>query len=75
MLEYDRIDASKSTGQRECLTWHYCSILEINVRFQLKVCDSHFEVFFFLIINNVKTLYCDRFEVSKGIIDINKTYR
>ena len=46
MLEYDRIDVSKRTdvnktdGLRECIICHYGYVLEINVKFQLEVCNG-----------------------------------
>ena len=50
MLEYDRDDLSegigvnKNNGSCECIIWNYWFFLEINSRFQPKVCDGCHEL-------------------------------
>ena len=36
---FEEIDVSKTTSSRDCIFWHYRHFIEINFRFQLKVCD------------------------------------
>ena len=45
MLEYDKvskgIDVNKTEGLRECIICYYCYLLNINSRFQSKICNGH----------------------------------
>ena len=45
MLKCDRIDVNKTAGWFYCIICHYWYILEINIRFLLKVCGRCFKVF------------------------------
>ena len=42
MLDYNRIDVNKTTGYRVCIICHYWCFLEINFRFQPKLCNGCF---------------------------------
>ena len=50
MLEYDRInmsegvDVNKFNGLCECIICHYWYFLEINFRFQAKLCDGYHDL-------------------------------
>ena len=50
MLEYNRIDMSegidfnKNNGSHNCIICHYWCFLEMNFRFQPKVCDNSYDL-------------------------------
>ena len=71
MLEYDRNDINKASGQRKCIICHYWYFLEIKFISQPKVCDGfsknhnhyYLKIFKNVRINNMKLLYYDRVAV------------